>query len=172
MGFGGTSGGSGSISSAADAALNNPIEANVLSYNATSQKWVNRTISGGAKGDNGDLAVTISPTSTVVWNSAGSPYDISSLAFPSTIHRVISTNITISTFPAPASSVSGTLSFVFKLSSSASSSYTITWPTDVYKDANQDFSLTSSPGEFTIFHAFWTGSKWTLTKQGDYDFGA
>lgn len=167
MGFGG--GGSG-IGSAIDVALSNPADSNVLSYRGSDSKWVNKVVPAGAKGDNGDLAVATSAGTAVVWNTAGSPYDISGLAFPNTIHRVISGNFIISALPVPSSTVSGTLSFVFKLSTSASSSYTITWPSGVYIDPAHNTSFTSDPGNFTIYHLFWIGTRWTLTKQGDYNF--
>ena len=45
MGFGSSSGGGGSISSAGDTALNNPATNEVLSYDASLQKWKNATVS-------------------------------------------------------------------------------------------------------------------------------
>lgn len=47
MSFGGGGGGSGSIAGSSDAALSSPQDNQVLSYNSTTSKWVNRTISSG-----------------------------------------------------------------------------------------------------------------------------
>jgi hypothetical protein len=44
MGFGGSSGGSSSLSGLSDASLNSPLNDDVLSYSSATQKWQNRTI--------------------------------------------------------------------------------------------------------------------------------
>lgn len=51
MAFGGTGGGSGSLAGSSDVALNSLANAQVLTYNATSEKWVNGTATAGASGE-------------------------------------------------------------------------------------------------------------------------
>lgn len=47
MGYGGASGGSGSIASSSDVALNGPTDSQVLAYDGTTSKWKNQTIATG-----------------------------------------------------------------------------------------------------------------------------
>lgn len=46
MGFGGSGGGSGSISGSTDVALNSPANQQVLAYDSSTSKWKNATMSG------------------------------------------------------------------------------------------------------------------------------
>ena len=49
MGFGGSSGGSGSLSGSSDVALSNPVNQEVLAYDAASSKWKNAAGAAGAQ---------------------------------------------------------------------------------------------------------------------------
>lgn len=48
MAFGGAGGGSGGIAGGSDVALSSPVNAQVLTYNAATEKWVNATPTGGS----------------------------------------------------------------------------------------------------------------------------
>lgn len=71
MGFGGSGGGgSSTIAGSSDAALNNPVNNDVLAYNSTTQKWSNSQISGGPTGIDGLPAGT---TLTVAYTAGSWP---------------------------------------------------------------------------------------------------
>jgi hypothetical protein len=121
----------------------------------------------GQKGDPGDLSPTVGVSSPSTW--AGT-FSGAGLTFPATYHRVLGANATLTALPTPSATISGTLTFVIRLATSApAAGYTITWPSSVIKDPSQDYAVTKTAGYHTIFHLFWTGSKWTLSKQGDYN---
>ena len=70
MGFGGSSGGSTTVSGASDVAMNTPIDANVLTYNSSTTKW-----------ENGGTRVTVSYQTgsyTLVMIDAGRAVEINS----------------------------------------------------------------------------------------------
>ncbi|MFZ1250015.1 MAG: hypothetical protein WAR37_01005 [Candidatus Microsaccharimonas sp.] len=161
--------GQNGISSSYDAALSNPAEADILSFDAITGKWVNRPAVTGAKGDAGDIAPTNGTSSVTTWNGSTS-YDLSAWTVPSTYHRTVTNNITIATLPVPSSAISGTLTLVLRHTTSNSNTFTVTWPATVYVDADQDNAFVSTAGYYTIYHLFWTGLKWALSKQGDFNF--
>lgn len=169
MGFGGSVQPNGPVSSAGDVSLSNPAEAEVLTYNGTTSKWSNRVLPAGVKGDAGDIAPTNGTGSVTTWNGT-STYDLSAWVVPGTYHRTVTNDITIGTLPAPSSSISGTLTLILRHTTSNSTAFSITWPSTVYVDADQDNSFTSTAGYYTVYHLFWTGLKWALSKQGDFNF--
>ncbi|MFZ1301369.1 MAG: hypothetical protein WAQ27_02190, partial [Candidatus Microsaccharimonas sp.] len=131
---------------------------------------ISSTASGsGTKGDPGDMAPTNGTGSVTTWNGSSS-YDLSTWTVPGTYHRTATNNISFSALPAPSASVSGTLTLVLRHTTSNSNAYTVTWPASVYLDPEQDNTFTSTAGYYTIYHLFWTGLKWSLSKQGDFNF--
>ena len=68
MSFGGSSGGSGSISSASDVALSNPATGNALQYDSTTLKWKNAAFSKAdvGLGNVNNTADADKPASTAV----------------------------------------------------------------------------------------------------------
>jgi len=65
MGFGGNSGGSSSIASSTDVALNSLANNQVLTYDSTLSKWKNAAASGGSGG--GPVTIADLPASSVVY---------------------------------------------------------------------------------------------------------
>lgn len=63
MGFGGSGGGSGSVAGSSDVALNNPADSQVLSYNASTSKWKNATITQGGGATAGFVYYTTASSS-------------------------------------------------------------------------------------------------------------
>lgn len=122
----------------------------------------------GEKGDPGDLTPTVGVTTAP--SSWSGSISASGITFPATYHRILAGNTTITALPTPSAEISGTITFVLRLPTTApSSGYTLNWPSSVYKDSGQDLAMTKTAGYHTIFHLFWTGNKWTLSKQGDYN---
>lgn len=69
MGFGGSSGGSSSISGASDAAMNNPANGEVVMYNASLGKWQNSAVTANTVGG---VTVSGTPSSGQVLMATGS----------------------------------------------------------------------------------------------------
>ena len=64
MGFGGSGGGSGSIAGSSDVALSSPANDQVLTYDSTSAKWVNKAAAGGT---GGSVTIADLPAGSVVY---------------------------------------------------------------------------------------------------------
>lgn len=91
------------------------------------------------------------------------------LEFPGTHRRAITGNTTISALPAPASTISGSLTFELIQSSSGTGTYTVTWPSAVKWGYGKNAPVVPTRlGGYIIVHLFWDGTQWSGVVQDEY----
>jgi hypothetical protein len=143
MGFGGSSGGGGSISGATDVALSSPTTNQQLQYNATTSKWQNgaastRLIESINTVSSSGTAVTIPDTTTATINNI-----------------TLTANCTF-TFPTATAGKSFTICVTH-----ASSGFAIDWPSSVQWPNSTEPTLTLTPAKSDVFSfVCFTNGEW------------
>lgn len=124
MGFGGTGGGGGSIAGANDAAVSNPAQGQILTYDGTVSKWKN----AAANGSN-----NVSPTS------------LKTSAYSAAAGELVLCDATAGTFSVslPASPIDGTQIGVKKMDNSGNLPLVATGGADVFEPGTNSFAIST-----------------------------
>lgn len=113
----------------------------------------------GDKGDPGDMtpAVSANATGTLAFTTAN---------LPSTRTLTLTGNLTI-TLPTPVSTVSGTITAIFKQAASGGP-YTLTLPTLEWPNDAAAPTMPTAANSELVVHFFWTGLNWRPVVGGIY----
>lgn len=108
-------------------------------------------------------------TNVTAANWIGNVETTSTMEFPGTHRRTLTGNAVLMTLPAPASSISGTLSIRIFQPTDGPGTYTFTWPS-IIKWGYGKLAPTAPtrPGGYIIVHLFWDGSFWSGILMDEY----